>query len=119
MRILIVDDSSAMRRIVQRSLRMAGHDGHTVFEAENGVVALTVAEESSPDLVLSDWNMPEMNGLEFLKALRAKGSKVPFGFITTECTPEMRDQATAAGAGFLLAKPFTPEDMSIALSSVL
>jgi len=64
---------------------------------------------SVPDLVLSDWNMPNMTGIELLEALRAKGINVTFGFITTEATPDMRAKAMGAGAKFLISKPFTPE----------
>lgn len=119
MRILIVDDSMAMRKIVQRTLRLAGYEGHEIVEADNGKSALAAMATAPPDLVLCDWNMPEMNGLEFLQAVRAQGNKVPFGFVTTEGTPEMRHVAREAGAGFLIAKPFTPDDMSRALSAAL
>ena len=112
MKILIVDDSLAMRRIVQRTLRQAGFDGHDFIEATNGKEGLAKVEAEAPDVVLSDWNMPEMNGYEFLCALRATGAKVPFGFITTEGTPEMRQKAAEAGANFLLEKPFTAEQMA-------
>jgi two-component system, chemotaxis family, chemotaxis protein CheY len=119
MRILIVDDSQAMRRIVVRSLRQAGFDGHEVLECENGKIALETTTKLPPDLILSDWNMPEMNGIEFLAALRAGGSRVPFGFVTTESTMEMREKAITTGANFILNKPFTPEQMAAALSAYI
>lgn len=119
MKILIVDDSLAMRRIIRRSLRQAGFEGHDVVEAADGKAALDVVKAESPNLILSDWNMPEMNGIDFLKALRADGDQTPLGFITTESTEEMRQQATEAGAGFLLAKPFTADDMKRELSPYL
>ncbi len=112
MKILVVDDSRAMRRIVSRTIRQAGYEGHDIVEAENGREALGVVEAEKPDLILSDWHMPEMTGLEFLKALNEKGLEIPFGFVTSECTTEMVEAATEAGAMFLLAKPFTAEDMS-------
>lgn len=118
MRILVVDDSSAMRKIIQRSLRLAGWEGHEVVEADNGATALELIRSHSPDLVLSDWNMPQMTGIQLLQTLRSEGRKVPFGFITTESTGEMRSAALEAGAQFILAKPFTPEDMATALSTV-
>jgi two-component system chemotaxis response regulator CheY len=59
--------------------------------------------------VLSDWNMPEMTGLELLQSLRAQGLDTPFAFVTSEGSPEMRQQAEAAGALFLIAKPFTAD----------
>ena len=99
MKILIVDDSKTMRMIVARTLKRAGFGDHTIVQAGNGKEALTVVEDSQPDVILSDWNMPEMNGIEFLRALRATGNEVHFGFVTSESTDEMREQATAAGAG--------------------
>ena len=119
MKILIADDSRVMRQIVIRTLRQAGHGGHEIVEAENGREALAKVSTEAPDLVLSDWNMPEMNGIECLSALRAAGSAVPFGFVTSEGSDDMRARATAAGAAFLISKPFTPEAFDDALRSVL
>ena len=109
MKILIVDDSNAMRMIVKKTLRQAGFEGHDITEAEDGLKALAAIQASPPDLVLSDWNMPNMTGLQLLEALRDGGIKLPFGFITTETTPDMRALALAAGAKFLISKPFSPE----------
>ncbi|WP_183094874.1 response regulator [Nocardioides stalactiti] len=119
MKILIADDSRVMRQIVIRTLRQAGHGGHEVVEAENGRMALEMVQSESPDLVLSDWNMPEMTGIDCLSALRASGSQVPFGFVTSEGSEDMRQRAAAAGAAFLIAKPFTPEAFDEALRTVL
>ena len=119
MKLLVVDDSKAMRMIVKRTLRQAGYENCEVDEAENGVEALGKIKGGSYDLVLSDWNMPEMNGFEFLQALRQGGSKIPFGFITTEGTADMRHRAMEAGANFLLEKPFTPEQMEATLNPYL
>ena len=119
MKILVVDDSKAMRMIVIRNLRQAGYGEATVIEAENGLQGLTAVKAETPNLVLSDWNMPEMNGLDFLKALRGEGNMTTFGFVTSESTPAMRDQAVDAGAAFLLAKPFSADDFQALLSSVL
>ena len=116
MKLLIVDDSTAMRRIVQRTLRQAGFGGHEIIEAANGAEGLDKVRVEGPDLVISDWNMPEMNGLEFLTALRAEGNQIPFGFITTEGTPEMRERAIDTGANFLIEKPFTAEQVQDKLS---
>jgi len=115
-KILIVDDSKAMRMIVMRHLRQAGYGDSTLLEATNGAEGLASVRSSSPDLVLSDWNMPEMDGHQFLQALRAEGSTVTFGFVTSESTPEMRQLASEAGAQFLISKPFTVEAFEAALS---
>ena len=119
MKILVCDDSKAMRMIVIRSLRQAGFGDAEIHEAENGALGLALAADLAPDLVLSDWNMPEMTGIEFLHGLRERGDQVRFGFITSETTPEMRERAIAGGAAFLLAKPFTPEDVGEAVAAVL
>jgi len=119
MRILVVDDSKAMRMIVERTLRLAGYDEHEIVHAANGVQAIEVIGVEPPDLVLCDWNMPEMSGLDLLNALRGAGWHVPFGFVTSEAAPQMREQALAAGAMFLIAKPFTVQDFQDALDPVL
>jgi two-component system, chemotaxis family, chemotaxis protein CheY len=119
MRILIVDDSRVMRQIVTRTLRQAGFTGHDLVEAADGVEGLAAVAQHEPDLVLSDWNMPEMNGIDLLDALRASGSTVPFGFVTSEGSSDMRARAEAGGALFLIAKPFTPESFDEALAPVL
>ena len=84
MNILLVDDSRTMRMIVQRAIRQAGFRGLAVGEAENGAQALEKLRVEQPKLILSDWNMPEMSGLDFLKEVRAAQNDVPFGFITSE-----------------------------------
>lgn len=119
MKILIADDSRAMRMIVTRTLRQAGFGGHDLIEAENGREALDKARAESPDLILSDWNMPEMTGIDLLKNLRANGIGTPFCFVTSEGSQEMRDMAAASGAMGLIAKPFTAEAFADALSSVV
>jgi len=119
MKILIVDDSRVMRQIVVRTLRQAGYSGHDLVEAENGRAGLEAVVAQAPDLVLSDWNMPEMTGIEMLQALRAGGQTVPFGFVTSEGSPEMVTRAEAAGALFVITKPFTPESFQQKLDPVL
>ncbi|MFO0744422.1 MAG: response regulator [Myxococcota bacterium] len=109
MKVLIVDDSKVMRLMVARTLRQAGFE-FELIEAENGVKGLEVYQRDSPHLVLADWNMPEMTGMELLVALRKVDPRVRLGFVTSEQTPAAREAATEAGALFLIAKPFTPED---------
>jgi two-component system, chemotaxis family, chemotaxis protein CheY len=117
--ILVVDDSKAMRLIVRRTLRQAGFGEYEVEEAANGLEALERIGQAQPALVISDWNMPEMNGIELLRELNARKVKVRFGFVTTEGTPDMRAMADEAGALFLIAKPFTPEQFESALRPLL
>ena len=119
MKILIVDDSKAMRMIVSRVLRQAGYGSAEFVEGSNGAEGLAVARAGGIDLVLSDWNMPEMNGIDFLKALRAEGNAVQFGFVTSESTDAMRALAAESGALFLIAKPFTSDTFAEALSGVV
>ncbi|MGZ4437710.1 MAG: response regulator [Nocardioides sp.] len=119
MKILIVDDSRVMRQIVVRTLRQAGLTGHDLVEADNGRSGLAAVAEHQPHLVLSDWNMPEMTGIEMLQALRASGQTVPLGFVTSEGSPEMLARAEEAGALFVITKPFTPEGFRDVLEPVL
>ena len=119
MDILLVDDSKTMRGIVQRAIRQAGFRGLSVGEAENGVQGLEKLRTEKPKLVLSDWNMPEMSGIEFLVQVRASENKVPFGFITSEASATIKQLAMDSGANFLITKPFSPEDVQEALTPIL
>jgi two-component system chemotaxis response regulator CheY len=119
MKILIADDSRAMRMIVTRTLRQAGLSGHELIEAENGRQALDSVAAKSPDLILSDWNMPEMTGIDLLRTLRANGINTPFCFVTSEGSDEMRELAASAGALGLIAKPFTAEGFLEVLGAVV
>jgi len=117
MKILIVDDSKAMRMIVMRTLRQAGFGDHEFIEAGNGSEGVQKVKSENPGLVLSDWNMPVMSGIEFLRALRAEGNQTKFGFVTSEGTQETRDLALGEGALFLVTKPFTPESFQEAIGA--
>jgi two-component system, chemotaxis family, chemotaxis protein CheY len=112
-RALIVDDSSVMRKIVERSLRQAGLSLAQVVEAGNGAEALAAVQESKVDLILCDINMPVMDGLEFVKRLasveNAKG--VPVVMITTEGSEGHVVQALSAGASGYIRKPFTADQV--------
>jgi len=118
MDILIVDDSKAMRAIVMRAVKGVFADA-TCREASNGLEALAAVKQALPDLVLTDWNMPEMSGFELIQALRSEGHTLKIGMVTSESNPELKDQALKAGAGFLLHKPFTPEAVRDALKTVI
>jgi two-component system chemotaxis response regulator CheY len=112
-RTLIVDDSSVMRKIVERALRQAGLDALVVHEAGSGVEGLEVLKSQSVDLILSDINMPAMDGLEFLRQIRAQNLAVgiPVVMITTESSEEHVKQAIEAGAKGYIRKPFTSEQV--------
>lgn len=119
MKILIVDDSKAMRMIVMRTLRQLGLGNHTLLEASSGGEALKMVKSEGPALVLADWHMPEMSGLDLLKALRAENLPVKLGFVTSECSAEMQALAKQEGALFFVSKPFTPEGMQAAVGPYL
>lgn len=119
MQILVVDDSKAMRSIVMRAVRQAGYEAVTFAEATNGAEALKAIRAAAPTLVLADWNMPEMSGIDLLRALRAEGNEVKVGFVTSESDPAMRDQAFQSGALFMITKPFTPDTLKAVLQPVL
>jgi two-component system chemotaxis response regulator CheY len=112
-RTLIVDDSSVMRKIVERSLRQAGLDTLVVFEAGSGIDGLELLKVEHVDLILSDINMPSMDGLEFLRQIRAQNLApgVPVVMITTESSEEHVKQAILAGAQGYIRKPFTAEQV--------
>ena len=112
-RALIVDDSSEMRKNIERSLRQAGHDLEKIVEAGNGAEALGVLRDNPVDLILCDINMPVMDGLEFVRQIgtveSAKG--VPIVMITTEGSESHVVQALSAGARGYIRKPFTPDQV--------
>lgn len=112
-RALIVDDSSVMRKIVERSLRQAGLQTLVVHEAASGVEGLDVLKANRVDLILTDINMPSMDGLEFVRQIRARGlaAGVPVVMITTESSEEHVKQAIQAGARGYIRKPFTAEQV--------
>ncbi|MCA9187849.1 MAG: response regulator [Pirellulaceae bacterium] len=119
MKILIVDDSKAMRMIVGRALKQIGLPNTQIIEACDGTEAVNIIAAQSPDLVLSDWNMPQMKGIDLLRAVREAGNQVHFGFITSESGNEVREEAKAAGAAFIVTKPFTPDSLETAIQPIL
>jgi two-component system chemotaxis response regulator CheY len=112
-RTLIVDDSSVMRKIVERALRQAGLDPLVVHEACSGIDGIEVLKTRQVDLILSDINMPSMDGLEFLRQIRAQqlAPGVPVVMITTESSEEHVKAAIQAGAQGYIRKPFTAEQV--------
>ncbi|MEO5339151.1 MAG: response regulator [Magnetococcus sp. MYC-9] len=114
MRVLIVDDSSVMRKIVARGLRQAEFQIDEILEAGNGQEGLDVLNRTTGgvDLILSDWNMPVMDGLTFVKSVREGApsmNRIPIVMVTTEGGESKVEAADAAGANGHIKKPFTPE----------
>lgn len=110
MKILLVDDSKTMRNIQKSVLAQLGHT--QIEEACDGVDALSKAAGFAPDLLLVDWNMPNMDGLTFVKQYRAKGQKQPIIMVTTESEKARVIEAIKAGVNNYVVKPFTPDILS-------
>lgn len=103
-KVLVVDDSGVMRKIIIRALNNCGVTD--IVEAGDGVEALAKIGEHSFDLVMTDWNMPNKNGLQLLQEIRGSGSTVPVIMITTEAEAGRVKEAILAGVSDYLAKPF-------------
>lgn len=116
--ILAVDDSGSLRQMVSFSLKAAGYE---VVQAVDGQDGLNKARESTVDLVLTDQNMPIMDGLTLIKNLRELGSysKVPILMLTTESSDEMKAKGRAAGANGWLVKPFDPKRLIEVVQKVI
>ncbi|ODS23074.1 hypothetical protein AB835_10745 [Candidatus Endobugula sertula] len=119
MRILIVDDSRAMQTIVRRGIEQLGYDNLELKKAENGKDALNIIRVWEPELVLSDWHMPEMNGIELLKALNREMLGINIGFVTTESSDARIQEALDAGAQFVVQKPFDFKTLHEAVLPIL
>ena len=105
-KVLVVDDSAVMRQIIKKNLKELGFG--ELSEAENGAAGLKKAGEEPVDLIVSDWNMPNMTGLEFLKAVRADASLkgIAFIMVTSESDKEKIMEAVKAGVNQYIVKPF-------------
>jgi two-component system, chemotaxis family, chemotaxis protein CheY len=116
---LIIDDSRAMRQIIARTLKEIGLAGTSFLEACDAAEGLSLIRQAKPDLVMSDFNMPGMSGLELLRELAAQGPFPRFGFVTSEASAELQDEARQAGASFVITKPFTAAKMGETLGPIL
>jgi response regulator of citrate/malate metabolism len=105
-KILIVDDSLAVQAIVRRGILALGYDNIEIKKADNGLLALDIVRVWDPDIVLSDWHMPEMTGIELLKAINTEMLSIDFGLITTETSQVRIQEALDLGARFVVQKPF-------------
>ena len=109
MKVLIVDDSGTMRTIQKRCLNKLGIED--IVEAEDGRKGLEAFERGTFDIILSDWNMPNMDGLALLKEIRQRNTTVPVLMITTEAERARVVSAIEAGVSDYLVKPYTPEGL--------
>lgn len=119
MKILVVDDFTTMRKVVRNLLKQGGYEN--IVEAEDGVVALRMIKAQKIDFIISDWNMPNMSGLELLKAVRADAeiSATPFLMVTAEALQDNVIAAVKAGVSNYIVKPFTAEVLSDKIANII
>jgi len=119
MRILVVDDSSTMRRIIINTLAKLGYS--EILEASNGREGVDRLAANQVDLVVTDWNMPEMSGIEFIRAIRAneKTKGLPVLMVTTNAAKDDIVEALKAGVNNYVVKPFTPDTIKEKIEAVL
>jgi two-component system, chemotaxis family, chemotaxis protein CheY len=118
-KILIVDDFATMRKVVRNLLKQVGYED--IVEAEDGVMALKALKSQKIDVIVSDWNMPNMSGLELLKAVRADAelAKTPFLMVTAEALQDNVVAAVKAGVNNYIVKPFTAEVLSEKIKKIM
>lgn len=119
MKILIVDDFATMRKVIRNLLKQVGYENIT--EAENGAAAIRVLKSQKIDFIISDWNMPVMNGLDLLKFVRADAEvgKTPFLMVTAEALKENIIMAVKAGVSNYIVKPFSAEVLNEKIEKIL
>ncbi len=117
MRIMLVDDSKTMRNIQKSVLRQLGHD--QIEEACDGQDALSKVHAFQPDLILVDWNMPNMDGLTFIKQFRQQNKTTPLIMVTTEAEKARVIEAIKAGVNNYVVKPFTPDILQQRITETL
>ncbi len=117
MKVLIVDDSKVMRMMVGKALASAGYELE-IIEANDGAEGVTKFDPSV-ELILSDWNMPNMNGLEFVREVRKQNKDVPIIMITTEGSEDKISEAIQEGASGYVCKPFTPDKIKAQIETVM
>jgi two-component system chemotaxis response regulator CheY len=120
-KVLIIDDSNTMRKIVQRSLRQAGFEFEKILEAGDGQEALGLLESEEVDFILSDINMPNMDGIEFLRQKKDNAAikDIPVVMITTEAGNDILGEAKSLGAKGSIKKPFTADQVQDVLGEFL
>jgi len=118
-KVLVVDDSNVMRKVIIRELGKLGIDAGDVSEASNGQEACEMAATGQFNLILMDWNMPVMLGIDAVKNIRAAGNKTPICMVTSEAEKANVVAAIQAGANNYLVKPFTAEGFQEKLQQLL
>ncbi|TSA46852.1 MAG: response regulator [Deltaproteobacteria bacterium] len=118
-KILLVDDFATMRKVIRNLLKLGGYEN--IVEAEDGVVALKILKSQKIDFVVSDWNMPNMTGLELLKAVRADEDlkSTPFMMVTAEALQDNVIAAVKAGVSNYIVKPFTADTLNDKITKIL
>ena len=118
-KILVVDDFATMRKVVRNLLKQIGYEN--IVEAEDGVSALKVLKSQKIDFIVSDWNMPNMTGLELLKAVRADSelTATPFLMVTAEALQDNVVAAVRAGVSNYIVKPFTAETLNGKIQKIM
>lgn len=119
MKVLIVDDSGVMRHVISRELVALGFLEHFLSEAPDGEKALALVSSNHYDLITMDWNMPNLSGIDAVKAIRDKGITTPILMVTTEAERANVIQAIQLGANNYLIKPFTKEDLREKIALVI
>lgn len=119
MKFLIVDDSRAMQVIVKRGLEQLGYSDNEYRMASNGKDALNIVREWKPDLILCDWHMPEMTGIQLLQLLNRLNLDCNIGFVTSETSESRLKEAKEMGARFIVNKPFTDEALHKAILPII
>lgn len=117
MKILVADDSKTMLRIISNTLKRIGEDD--IDTALDGQIALQLFNENQYDLILTDWNMPVMNGLELVQNIRKSNKDIPIIMITTEGGKTEVIKALRAGVNNYIVKPFTPQVLKQKLSDII
>lgn len=119
--VLIVDDSSPMRAVIKKIVKASGFNVSRFFEASDGIEAYKILNEEWLDLVLTDYNMPHMDGLELLDKMQKDESlkSIPVLMITTEGSRQRIDEFLAKGAEGYVKKPFTPEEIKQKLNLIM
>ena len=120
-KVLVVDDSAVMRKIIKKNIADSGMVVSDYIDAGDGKQALDAVSKNDIDLILCDWNMPNMSGIEFVKTLRSLNlpKKIPVIMITTEGSDAKVTEAKASGADGYLTKPFTPDQIRDTLGNYI